>query len=136
MVAELRARLVAISWHDLAMTLGPILLLSIAGIWVAIRFVRPAPPSSITITSGPDGSVFRNTAEKYRSILARNGIRLQILPSKGSLENLQRLNDPSFHVDIGFVQGGWLPISKSRSWSRSVVCFTNRSRFLPQRETR
>jgi len=136
MVAELRARLVAISWRDLAMTLGPILLLSIAGIWVAIRFVRPAPPSSITITSGPDGSVFRNTAEKYRSILARNGIRLQILPSKGSLENLQRLNDPSFHVDIGFVQGGWLPISKSRSWSRSVVCFTNRSRFLPQRETR
>ncbi len=96
----------AISWRDLAVTLGPILLLSMGGIWVAIRFVRPAPPSSITITSGPDGSVFRNTAEKYRSILARNGITLQILPSKGSLENLQRLNDPSFHVDIGFVQGG------------------------------
>lgn len=106
MVTELRARLVAISWRDLAMTLGPILLLSIAGIWVAIRFVRPAPPSSIMITSGPDGSVFRNTAEKYRSILASNGITVQILPSKGSLENLQRLNDPSFHVDIGFVQGG------------------------------
>lgn len=106
MVAQLRARLVAISWRDLAVTLGPILLLSMGGIWVAIRFVRPAPPSSITITSGPDGSVFRNTAEKYRSILARNGITLQILPSKGSLENLQRLNDPSFHVDIGFVQGG------------------------------
>jgi TRAP-type uncharacterized transport system substrate-binding protein len=106
MVAHLRARLVAISWRDLAVTLGPILLLSMGGIWVAIRFVRPAPPSSITITSGPDGSVFRNTAEKYRSILARNGITLQILPSKGSLENLQRLNDPSFHVDIGFVQGG------------------------------
>jgi TRAP-type uncharacterized transport system substrate-binding protein len=58
------------------------------------------------ITSGPDGSVFRNTAEKYRTILASNGITVQILPSKGSLENLQRLNDPSFHVDIGFVQGG------------------------------
>src|SRR5262249_21383919 len=106
MVAVLRARLVAISWRDLATILGPIPLLSIVGIWVAIRFVRPAPPSSITITSGPDGSIFRNTAEKYRSILGRNGITLQILPSKGSLENLQRLNDPSFHVDVGFVQGG------------------------------
>jgi TRAP-type uncharacterized transport system substrate-binding protein len=106
MVAELRARLVTISWRDLAMTLGPILLLSLVGIWIAIRFVRPAPPNSITITSGPDDSIFRNTAEKYRRILARNGITLQILPSKGSLENLQRLNDPSFHVDIGFVQGG------------------------------
>jgi NMT1-like family len=102
----LRARLVAISWRDLALTLGPILLLSMIGIWVAIRFVRPAPPSSITITSGPDNSIFRNTAEKYRSILARNGITLRILPSNGSLENLQRLNDPSLHVDVGFVQGG------------------------------
>jgi len=106
MVAQLRARLVAISWRDLATILGPILLLSIVGIWIAIRFVRPAPPSTITITSGPDGSIFRNTAEKYRSILAHNGITLQILPSNGSLENLQRLTDPSFHVDIGFVQGG------------------------------
>jgi hypothetical protein len=106
MVAQLRARLVAISWRDLVITLGPVLLLSAAGIWIAIRFVRPAPPSTITITTGPDGSVFRNTAEKYRSILARNGITLKILDSEGSEENLKRLNDRSFQVDVGFVQGG------------------------------
>ena len=106
MVTQLRARLVAISWRDLAITLGPILLLSLAGIWFAIRFVRPAPPDSITITTGADGSVFRIAADKYRSILARNGITLKILPSQGSLENLQRLNDPSFQVDVGFVQAG------------------------------
>ena len=96
----------AISWRDLAITLGPILLISFAGIWFAIRFVRPAPPDSITITTGADGSVFRIAADKYRSILARNGITLKILPSQGSLENLQRLNDPSFQVDVGFVQAG------------------------------
>jgi TRAP-type uncharacterized transport system substrate-binding protein len=106
MVAQLRARLVAISWRDLAITLGPVLLLSLAGIWFAIRFVRPAPPNSITITTGPDNSMFRNTADKYQSILARNGITLKILPSEGSLENLKRLNDPSLQVDVGFVQGG------------------------------
>jgi NMT1-like family len=105
-VAQLRARLVAISWRDLAMTLGPILLLSMAGIWFAVRFVRPAPPDTVTMTSGPDGSRFRIAAEKYRSILARNGVTLKILPSKGSLENLQRLNDRSSPVDIGFIQGG------------------------------
>ena len=33
-------------------------------------------------------------------------ITLKILPSQGSLENLQRLNDPSFQVDVGFVQAG------------------------------
>jgi len=103
---RLMARLVRISWRDLALTLGPILLLSIAGIWFAIRFVRPAPPSVITITTGTDGSMFRITAEKYRDILARNSITLKILPSQGSLENLKRLANASFDVDIGFVQGG------------------------------
>ena len=91
MVAQIRARLVAISWRDLAITLGPILLLSLAGIWFAIRFVRPAPPDSITISTGPDGSMYRIAADKYRSILASNGITLKILPSEGSVENLRRL---------------------------------------------
>ena len=60
----------------------------------------------ITISSGPDGSVFRSVAEKYRAILARNGIRLEILPSDGSLDNLRRLTDANVPVDVGFVQGG------------------------------
>ena len=106
MVAQLRARIVGISWRDLAITLGPILLLSLAGIWFAVRFVRPAPPKSVTITAGPDGSMFRIAADKYQTILARNGITLKILPSDGSVENLKRLNDRSLQVDIGFVQGG------------------------------
>lgn len=95
-----------ISWRDLAVTLGPILLLSIIAIWIAFLFVRPAPPDTIVITSGPDGSQFRNTAERYRKILARNDVNLEILPSHGGLENLKRLSDPEFQVDVGFVQGG------------------------------
>ena len=94
---KLRTRFVRVSWRDLALTLGPILLLSLAGIWLAIRYVRPAPPSMITLTAGTDGSMFRITADKYRDILARNGITLKILPSEGSLENLKRLTDPSLH---------------------------------------
>ena len=33
-------------------------------------------------------------------------MKLKVLPSSGSLQNLQRLNDPQFRVDVGFVQGG------------------------------
>lgn len=69
-------------------------------------FVASAPPSTLVITSGPEGSLFRTNAEKYRIILARSHVKLDILPSHGSLENLQRLDDPAFKVDIGFVQGG------------------------------
>jgi hypothetical protein len=69
-------------------------------------FFHSAPPDTLIITSGPEGSFFRTNAEKYAQILARNGVKLKILPSQGSLENLTRLADPAFHVDIGFVQGG------------------------------
>ena len=95
-----------ISWRDLAVTLGAMLLLIMFAIWIAFSFVRPAPPDTIIITSGPEGSQFRNTAERYKKILARNDVNLEILPSHGGLENLKRLIDPEYVVDIGFVQGG------------------------------
>lgn len=69
-------------------------------------FIHSAPPRTITLTSGPAGSSFERNAEKYRAILARNGVALKILSSQGSQENLQRLADPAAQVDIGFVQGG------------------------------
>ena len=99
-------RIQRISWRDLAASLGPVLLVSVVAIWIAVHFVRPAPPDSIIITSGSEGSIDRTTAERYRTILVRNGIKLEILPSQGSLENLKRLADPKFNVDVGFVQGG------------------------------
>jgi TRAP-type uncharacterized transport system substrate-binding protein len=95
-----------ISWHDLALTLGPYVLLVAVGFWFAYRFVRPAPPDTIVITSGGPGSLFDVAARRYREILAREGVTLEILPSEGSLENLKRLADPDAKVDVGFVQGG------------------------------
>ncbi len=100
------ARFARISVRDLVVTTAPLLLLTVAVIGAAYWFVRPAPPGTITITSGPPGSIFRNNAEKYQKILARNGVRLQILASEGSIDNLKRLADPVYRVDIGFVQGG------------------------------
>ena len=100
------ARFVGISLRDLVVTVGPVLLVTAVAIGAAYWFVRPAPPKSITIASGPDGSTFRLTADKYRKILARNGVQLRIVPSAGSLDNLRLLNNPAKRVDVGFVQGG------------------------------
>ena len=83
-----------------------IVLIVVVTAFAAYWFFHSAPPDTITITSGPAGSIFQMNAEKYRKILARNGVKLKILPSQGSQENLKRLTNPSFHVDIGFVQGG------------------------------
>src|SRR5580698_2739828 len=56
-------------------------------------FIHSAPPRVITITSGPPGSPFATNALKYAAILSSNGVTLNILPSQGSLENLQRLQN-------------------------------------------
>ena len=103
---RLLPQLPRILWRDLFATLGPVLLASVIAIAIAFYFVQPAPPHTITISSGPDGSTYRSIAERYRRILARNGIELRILPSAGSLENLKRLTDPKSGVDVAFVQGG------------------------------
>jgi TRAP-type uncharacterized transport system substrate-binding protein len=89
-----------------AAAVGAILLICLATLLGTVLFLKSAPPNTLTITSGPEGSLFRTNAEKYRVILARNGVTLKMLPSQGSLENLERLQDARFRVDVGFVQGG------------------------------
>ncbi|NBV22080.1 MAG: C4-dicarboxylate ABC transporter substrate-binding protein [Proteobacteria bacterium] len=83
-------------------------LLLIAGflLFLGYLFARLKPPTHLTITAGPPGSLFETNAQKYATILARNGVKLRILTSHGSLENLNRLHNPKSRVDIGFVQGG------------------------------
>jgi len=111
------ARFSGISLRDLAVSIGPILLLTAIVIGAAFWFIRPAPPDTITIAGGPRGSTFRVTAEKYRTILARKGVKLQILPSEGSLDSLRMLSNPAVRVDVGFVQGG---VSKGMPLERLV----------------
>jgi len=69
-------------------------------------FFYSAPPRTLIISSGPPGSTFETNAIQYREILRSNHVTLKIISSEGSEENLRRLDDPAFHVDVGFVQGG------------------------------
>ncbi|MEI7436575.1 MAG: TAXI family TRAP transporter solute-binding subunit, partial [bacterium] len=89
-----------------AVAITAMVVIALFTVVVVFWFIRSAPPKTIIITSGPAGSVFHSNAVKYAGILARNGVRLEILTSQGSLENLKRLGNPSCRVDIGFVQGG------------------------------
>ena len=71
-----------------------------------VFFVKSAPPSTLTITSGPEGSIFHGIAEKYAKALGKNGIKVKILTSNGSLENLRRISDPKAKVDLALIQSG------------------------------
>src|SRR5205814_5873512 len=101
-----RFKISQISWRDAALTYGPFVLVLIVVVWIGLHFMQPAPPDTIVMTSGAEGSMFQVYAGRYAKILARQGVTLKILPSQGSLENLKRLSDEQFPVDVGFVQGG------------------------------
>lgn len=87
-------------------TIGVLAFTGVVIVAAVFWFVWSAPPRTLVISSGPPGSSFEHVAEGYRDILARNGVTVKILPSQGSIENLQRLADRKVHVDIGFVQAG------------------------------
>jgi TRAP transporter TAXI family solute receptor len=96
-----------ISWWAFIQTvIGPAVLIIAVVVWAALYFIRAAPPHTLTISTGPEGSSFQTIANRYKTILARSGIQLKIVPSAGSLENLERMSDPKSHVDIALVQSG------------------------------
>ncbi|WP_153145084.1 TAXI family TRAP transporter solute-binding subunit [Dechloromonas sp. H13] len=102
MMARLKAGL--LSLRDLFATAWWIFLIVGIGFYVAYQFVEPAPPTKIVITTGSDSGAYYQFAQRYATILARNGITLEVRTSAGSLENLERLKNDE--AQIGFVQGG------------------------------
>ena len=86
-------RLVAISWRDMLLVLLPVLMLTLALGWLAVKLIRPAPPDTVVILSGAEDSTFHNTAKRYAKIIGAHGIQVKVVVTEGSEENLQRLID-------------------------------------------
>lgn len=99
-------RLIAISWRDMLLVLLPVLLLTAALGWLAVKLIRPAPPNTVVILSGAEDSSFHNTAKRYAKIIGAHGIRVKVVVTDGSTENLQRLLDKKQTADVGLVQTG------------------------------
>jgi uncharacterized protein len=75
-------------------------------VWATLLFMQPAPPKSLIISAATKGAPYHRAAERYQAILARNGIKLEVRESQGSLDNLKALQDPASGVQAGFLQGG------------------------------
>ncbi|MFQ5944567.1 MAG: TAXI family TRAP transporter solute-binding subunit, partial [Anaerolineales bacterium] len=101
---SLRRRYVPRLDKEYLKTVGPALLIVIVGFWVAYQFVQPAPPHTIVMSTGGKDGAYYLFAQRYRDILARDDITLEIRTSAGSVENIERLEKGE--VDIAFVQGG------------------------------
>lgn len=72
-------------------------------IWLLTSYISPAPPKKIDMTTGAVDGASHQFALKYQSYLRANGVTLELKPSTGALQNLDRLNAG---MPVGFVQGG------------------------------
>jgi TRAP-type uncharacterized transport system substrate-binding protein len=87
-----------------ALLAGVLLLAAVA--WAVFVIGHALPPRHVVMTTGPEGGAYRELGEKYKGFLARYGVRLELKPSMGNVENLQRLKDRRTRVSVGFVSGG------------------------------
>lgn len=82
-------------------------VLAIAGaLALLVLFVDPAPPDHIEIATGADEDAYRAYAERYKAVLARDHITLNLVPTSGAPENLKRLNNADTGIDVAFLQDG------------------------------
>ena len=100
------ARTDTAGWRDLLVIVVPVVLVAVLIAWLAVRFIRPAPPDSIVMLAGPKESSYYTIAERYAKIIARSGVKVQVVETDGAKDNLTRLVDHKVKADVGFVVGG------------------------------
>ena len=102
----MRTRFALLHARELLLLGVPLLALIAGAIWLALHFADPAPPRVFTISAAGAGSPYHRYAERYKATFQRNGVKLDVRESSGSLANLKALGDAASGVDAGFVQGG------------------------------
>jgi TRAP-type uncharacterized transport system substrate-binding protein len=88
-------------WSYLAIA-AVIAIVSVASLFIA----ETLPPSTIVMATGAEGGANYELGLRYRQILAQSDVKLELLPTAGSVDNLARLRDPKSRVSVGFIQGG------------------------------
>ncbi len=82
----------------------PILFSFIFIFYFASSFIEPAPKKELTIATGSKTGNYYKAALKYQKLLAKQNVKLNIINTSGSVENLDLLNTGK--ADIAFAQGG------------------------------
>lgn len=96
----------ATQFRELVLVLAPVLLVIAGALWVASRFIEPAPPTKFAISTASQSGNYFATGRKYAELLKKSGITLDVQNSAGSPENVKRLLDPTSGVQVALLQGG------------------------------
>lgn len=82
----------------------PVLLLIVASFYITAQFIKPSVKKEITIASGSIHGEYYQTALKYKKLLEEENVKVNIIKTSGSIENIKLLNE--YKADIAFVQNG------------------------------
>src|SRR3954451_20227015 len=88
------------------LTFGPFVLIAVALLVAAYAVLDPTPPRRVVLATGPENSAYAKWGELYAAELKRYGIRVELRPTLGSLQNRRLLRDSKEKVDVAFVEGG------------------------------
>ena len=97
-------RYTLLSIREMITSAAPFVLLSVALLALAYRWLDPTPPKHVTLATGPAQSAYDEFGKRYAEVMATYGVQVQLRPSEGSSQNLQWLGEGK--VDLAFVQGG------------------------------
>lgn len=92
------------SWKIAVLTV----IAGLAGIAALVATLDLAPPRSLKMAAGAQGTGYHRIATQYATLLRAEGIELEIVETRGSVENASKISgrraEPS--VDLAIVQGG------------------------------
>ena len=86
----------------------PLLALLFVLLVILIGYWNPPPPKRVMMASGSAGGSYEQLASKYVEFFAEHGVTIELVPTSGSQENIQRLSDRKDPIQAAFVQGGSL----------------------------
>jgi TRAP-type uncharacterized transport system substrate-binding protein len=72
----------------------------------ALVIFATLPPRTVTMATAAPGGAYHEFGLRYRDVLAKSGVRLRLVNTTGSLDNLALLRDRRSGVQIAFIQGG------------------------------
>ena len=82
----------------------PGILLAVLALGIAWHYVEPAPPSTMVLATGPEGSSYDWLGQRYAEVLKKQGLIVTLIPSQGVEESLRLISEGK--ADAAFIQGG------------------------------
>lgn len=95
-----RTRATAEIFKTYGLSIFLIIIISI----IAYQFVEPAPPTRLRMATASKEGAYHRYGKLYKDFFALQNIELELVPTSGSVENLQLLKEKK--VEVAFVQGG------------------------------